>query len=279
MYQPQIGRSGQATAVQPLQHIASQQQAPPASSLSSYAQLAAASAKALSNPTHASHPQQHPQQEPQPQHLMPLPPHADMQPHLPPVSTHPPAEYSSQQQQQQRPAASRQPAYATGISSLPPHMAPSSTLLSSHASQPPPASAPTHIDQVYAPMQLPSGTAFLPGSTPPGSMQQQQQQMMGQHHERQVGSWPLQSGLQQGGAPLPQQQAVGQGVPTWQATAADAERTQQRPASVPAGAVGGSCSSSGWQHKIRKATACQSCGCGELLCHASLCVHVGSGFM
>lgn len=218
VYQPQHGRGGQTSATHPLQHTAAEQQAQ-ASGLSSYA--AAASVKVHSNTIHASHPQQHPQQqELQPQHPIPQPSHSDMQPQYLPVSTHAAGVQSSQQQQ---PAASRQPGYATGISSLPPHMPPSSTLLSSHPSHPFPAHV--HPDPVNAPMQ------------------QQQQQQMGQHHGGQVSSWPLPTELQQDGTPLPpqQQQAVGQGLAARQATAVDVQRMQHRPASVPANASGGFC--------------------------------------
>ena len=245
VYQPQHGRGGQSPAMHPLQHTAAEQQAQ-ASGLSSYAPMPAASVKPSSNAIHASHPQQPPQQQPhqelQPQHLMPQPSDSHMQPQYPSVSTHAPAFQSTQQQQ---PAASRQPGYATGISSLPPHMPPSSTLLSSHASHPLPAHP--HPDAVNAPMQQPSRPAF-PGSMPPGLMQhqqqQQQQQMMGQHQGGQASSWPLQAGLQPGGTSLPpqqQQQAVGQGLAARQATAEDVERMQQRPASVPANPLGESC--------------------------------------
>ena len=246
MYQPQHGRSGQTSATPPLQHSAAEQQAP-ASGRSSYVQMAAASVKANSNSMHASHPQQQsqqgPQRELQPQHLIPQPSHTDMQPQYLTASTHAPVSQASQQQQ---PAASWQPAYATGISSLPPQMPPSTTLLGSHASQSLPAHA--HPDPAYAPMQQ-SSSAALPGSTPPGSMQQQlqqHQQMLGQHHGGQASSWPSQAGLQQAGGSFPpqqqqQQQVVGQSLAAQQANAVDVERMQQRPASVPAISLGGSC--------------------------------------
>ena len=230
MYQPQHGRSGQASAMPPPQHTAAEQQAQ-ASGLSGYAQRAAASVKANSNTIHASRPQQHPQQELQPQHLTPQPSHADMHSQHFPVSTHASVIQSSQQQQ---PAASMQPGYAANDSSVPPQMPPSSTLLSSHASHP----LHAHPHPVYAPMQLPS-VAALPGSMAPG-LTQQQQQMLGQQRGEQAGS---QAGLQQGGGPLPQQQqqqAVGQGLAARQATAVEMERMQQRPASVPANSLGGS---------------------------------------
>lgn len=133
-------------------------------------------------------------------------------------------------------------------------------------------------------MQLPPGTT-LPGSTPPDSVQhQQQQQMTGQHREGQVGAWPLQGGLQQGSALLPhqqqQQQAVGvQGLSTWQATAADAERMQHRPASVPADSTGGFCLHRLPASGFGKASACHACGSRNMLCDAIFRLHVWSGLI
>lgn len=250
MFQPQHAANAQSSgaAVQP--NLA-QQQAQAASGLSSYAQRAAMPAKPHPQASQALQQQQQQQVN-----------HAGMQPQQPPSvpasipgtlsdqQQHPTQQQQQQQQlvqqqqqqqlqqqkqqklqqaQQQQQAATKQPGYATGISSIPPNVAPSSNLLNSYtSSHSDPASAAVH----------PSSTHALPGHLQPGSMQQQQQLTAGQNQAGQIPGWPLQAALQQAGGPHGHQQTVGQSMNDWQTAAMDAERARQMSASVPVGPAG-----------------------------------------
>ena len=239
VFQPQLAPIAQTRVAAP-QPSMPQQQGPAGGGLSSYAQMAAASVKAPSQPNHAAQHAHHQQQQ---QHAQQLQQQQVLlqqanQPGMPPQQALPSMqlavgnqqqqtlaqqqqEQQQRQHQQQQPLVSRQPAYATGVSSLPPNMLPSSNLLDSHTSShsdPAASSAVTHG-------QSDAGLAY------------QQAQAAGQVPK----GWPLQAALQHTDtSPLvqqqqgqQQQQALGQDLDVWQAAAVEAQRARQMSASVP----------------------------------------------